>query len=287
MDKLDNAEAAAKKKEVEVSNAQSKYNQALQTYNSEKASQDALQDTASQLEAKVKGDSTGKNDQMSALEEQFEAAKGSVLDEINKEIKKQSKALEAMTLTSRVDGEVSGLDIAEGNAVQMGMKICNITSSGHDDTGVICYVPVSEGKKIKQGMDVIVYPSTVDKQEYGHMEGTVASVSQSVVSAEDMQNQLGDASLVQAFQQYGAVIRVVCNLEEDDSTASGYAWSSKKGADVVLDEGTVVTADIVTEEKAPITMLIPYLKDLFSVHNTSNNTVNNTTDNNNQNSNGN
>ena len=262
---VDKEEAAIKKKEVEVGTAETKYSQAVQTYNTEKAAQKSLQDTVSQLEAKVKGDKTGRNDQMSALEEQFEAAKGSILDQINQEIAKQSEAANAMLLTSRVNGNVSGLNIEEGNAVQRGMKICKVTSSGNEDTGVICYVPVSEGKKIRKDMKIIVYPSTVNKQEYGHMEGTVVKVSQTVVSAEDMQNQLGDPTLVQAFQQSGAVIRVICSLKKDDSTASGYAWSSKKGADVVLEEGAVITADIVTEEKAPITMLIPYIKELFSV----------------------
>ena len=119
-------------------------------------------------------------------------------------------------------------------------------------------------------MRVVVYPSTVNKQEYGHMKGFVVSVSDSVVSYEDMQNQLGDPLLVQSFNQNGAVVRVVCDLEKDESTASGYAWSSKKGASVVLEEGTVIKADIVTEEKAPITMLIPYIKDLLTVDNDQN-----------------
>lgn len=270
LDKLDKTEASVKKKEVEVGNAESKYSQALQTYNTEKSTQKALQDSVSQLEAKVKGDRTGKNNQLSAIEEQFEAAKGSILDQINQEITKLSRTADAMTLTSRVNGKVSGLNIARGNAVAQGTTICKITSAGDDGTGVICYVPVAEGKKIKSGMRVVVYPSTVNKQEYGHMKGSVVSVSDSVVSYEDMQNQLGDPLLVQSFNQNGAVVRVVCDLEKDESTASGYAWSSKKGASVVLEEGTVIKADIVTEEKAPITMLIPYIKDLLTVDNDQN-----------------
>lgn len=263
--KMDDAEAAAKAKELEVGNAQTKYSTALQTYTTEKAAQKQLQDTVSQMEAKVTGDRTGKNNQLSALEEQFTAAKGSILDQLNQEIDKQSRAVDAMTLTSRVNGKVSGLNIAEGNAVAQGTTICKITSTGTDDTGVTCYVPVSDGKKIKAGMKIVVYPSTVNKQEYGHMEGEVVKVSSTVVSAEDMQNQLGDPTLVQVFQQSGPVVRVNCKLKEDSSTASGYKWSSKKGAEVTLEEGTVINADIVTEEKAPISMLIPYLKEKFSV----------------------
>lgn len=263
--KVKSEEKALQEHEVAVRNAESSFNLATQTYQSEKAAQKSLEDTVSQLEAKVKGEKTGKSNQMSALEEQFDAAKGSILDQINQEIRKQTRLADAMTLTSRVNGKVSGLNIAKGNAVAQGTTICKITSTGDDGTGVICYVPVSEGRKIRKGMKVVVYPSTVNKQEYGHMEGSVVSVSDSVVSAEDMQNQLGDASLVQAFQQNGAVVRVVCDLKEDSSTASGYAWSSKKGADIVVEEGTVITADIVTEEKRPISMVIPYLKNMFSV----------------------
>ena len=273
--KLKAAEKTVKELELEIGNATSDYNIAVQTYQSEKASQKSLEDAVSQLEARVKGDKKGKNNQVSALEEQFDAAKGSILDQINQEITKQSKAADAMTLTSRVNGKVSGLNIAEGNAVGKGTTICKINSTEADGTGVICYVPVSEGRKIKSGMKVVVYPSTVNKQEYGHMEGSVVSVSDSVVSAEDMQNQLGDPSLVQSFQQSGPVMRVVCDLKKDDSTASGYAWSSKKGADVILEEGTVVSADIVTEEKAPISMLIPYLKGLLSADDWQNNNNNN------------
>jgi hypothetical protein len=131
---------------------------------------------------------------------------------------------------------------------------------------LILFLSVSEGKKIKKDMPVIVYPSTVNRQEVGHMEGKVTGVSDAVISAQEMINQLGDQSLAQVFQQIGPVIRVSCSLEKDGNTASGYKWSSKKGAEIELDEGTMVQADIVTDEKAPITMLIPLLKEKLSVN---------------------
>ena len=63
----------------------------------------------------------------------------------------------------------------------------------------------------------------------------------------------------------GPVVEVRIKLEKDDSTMSGYWWSSKKGAEVELMKGTMVSADIITEEKAPITMLIPYLKEKLTI----------------------
>jgi hypothetical protein len=80
-----------------------------------------------------------------------------------------------------------------------------------------------------------------------------------------MVNQLGDQSLAKAFLQRGPVIRVNCSLVKDKSTASGYKWSSKKGAEITIDEGTIMQADIVTEEKAPISMVIPYLKEKLTI----------------------
>ena len=61
---------------------------------------------------------------------------------------------------------------------------------------------------------------------------------------------------------------VTCQLRTDETTASGYFWSSEKGADISIAEGTLVTADIVTEEKAPIQMVIPLLKEFFSMKET-------------------
>ena len=117
---------------------------------------------------------------------------------------------------------------------------------------------------MKPGMEAMVYPSTVNRQEYGHIKGTVLEVSDYVISSEEMANQIGDNSLVQMFQQKGPVVRVLCELEKDNSTVSGYRWSSEKGAEVEVPEGTIVSVDVVTDYKAPISMVIPYLKEQFT-----------------------
>ena len=76
---------------------------------------------------------------------------------------------------------------------------------------------------------------------------------------------LGDDSLVQSYMSAGPVMQVQCSLKPDSSTASGYEWSNRKGAKVELEPGTTVNADIVVEKKAPISMLIPLLKEKLTV----------------------
>ena len=97
------------------------------------------------------------------------------------------------------------------------------------------------------------------------MEAVVKSVDGYLTSSDEMQKQLGNENLVESFLQSGPVVKVTCTLREDDTTASGYFWSSKKGKDVSITAGTMVEANIVTEKKAPITMLIPLLKEKLTI----------------------
>lgn len=199
-----------------------------------------------------------------SLEMQFDSTKAAVLDELDLEIEKYNKLVQEGIIKSTHEGYVSGLDIVEGNYVQQGSTVCRVASA-EDDQIVVCFVPVTEGKKIKPGMQVVIYPTTVSRQEYGHMEGTVTAVADYVTSQEAIQNQLGDVTLTQVFVKDGPVVSVNVEIKKDEGTVSGYWWSSKKGAAVDVAEGTLVSTDTVVEEKAPITMLIPLLKEQLSV----------------------
>lgn len=207
----------------------------------------------------------------------------------DKSIKDQPDMTELKTDTG---GYVLGINVMPGNTVTEGSVLCRIAdesfsyssvpgngdgakpihtadaAAGQDDEdpmSVILYVPVSKGKSIREGMEVKVYPTTVNRQEYGHINAFVNKVGDYVASTEEMRNMLGDDSLVQSFMSAGPVIQIKCSLKRDESTVSGYEWSSKKGAKVELVPGTTVDADIVVEKKAPINMLLPMIKEKLAV----------------------
>lgn len=168
-------------------------------------------------------------------------------------------------ITASADGIISNISVSPGSVLGPGSEVAKIRMGDASDRVVVCYIPVGFGKKIQQGMKVMVYPTTVNKDEYGHMEASVISVDDYVTSIEDMQRQLGDDQLVEVFLQNGPVVEVVCELERSEDTVSGYYWSSKKGASVAIDAGTMMDVSVVTEEKAPITMLIPYFEEKLTV----------------------
>ena len=83
----------------------------------------------------------------------------------------------------------------------------------------------------------------------------------SLTSYENIVAVLESESLAQMFSQNGPVVAITCQLRTDATTASGFWWSNDNGTTVVLAEGTIMTADIILEEKSPISMLLPFIND--------------------------
>jgi len=241
------------------------YNIALSEYNTQYSTLLSLQDAVDQLMVQTESEREVLEAQTQAIYSQFEATKASVVDQLRSEYRQYEGQLEECSVVATVSGRISDLTIVPGSVVQQGSELVRVKQGDGNANVVVCYVALNSGKKVQEGMTVYVYPTTANKQEYGHMEATVESVDSYVSSTETLRTQLGNDSLVDAFLRDGPVIAVTCRLKEDANTISGYYWSSRKGASVALLEGTMVEAEIVIEEKAPITMVIPYIKEKLTI----------------------
>lgn len=268
----ESAKAAYQNKTASMNNAQqvqtqlgNEYNEAANQYNTDKQQLMTLEDQVAQYRIQVQEGEKNLGTQKQIISKQFESAKASVLDQLENEYDQCLQQKENAEVKATEDGTISNLSVTKGSAVAEGSEVVQIQMGQSAERVIVCYVPVASGRKIEEGMSVMIYPSTVDRQEYGHMEATVVSVDAYVTSTEKMQRQLGNANLVESFMQEGPVIEVICELRTSDETESGYFWSSKKGANIMINAGTMVEASIVTEEKAPISMLIPYLKNKLTV----------------------
>ena len=252
----------AQSNQAQLSN---EYNVALNNYTTEQTKLNSLLDSLAQMEVQVDSDTRTIERQTTTIYSQFEATKASIIDQLNIECEQYKEQLEKCAIVSSVDGKVSDISVVQGSAVNQGSELIKVQQGNSEDNVIVCYVSLNSGKKITKGMEVLVYPTTVNKQEYGHMTATVVNVDNYVTSTESLRTQLGNDTLVETFLNDGPVIAVTCELKEDDNTSSGYYWSSSKGKDVMLLEGTLVEASVVLEEKAPITMLIPYIKEKLTI----------------------
>ena len=240
------------------------YQDVLTKYSTQQSIVANLEQNVLSASAQVDYDST----QVVTLGDQFETTKASILGRLRAELEQAERTLNKTNITSSRDGVVAELPVSIGTMVEPGteiVKLSGLYDSGADDnTVVICYIPLSSGEKVAEGMTVMVYPTTVNKQEYGHMEATVLFVDNYETSTAEMRNQVGDDLLVQSITQEGPVLAVICELHTDSSTASGYYWSSAKAKDILLAEGTPVSVDVVIDRQAPVTMLFSLLKEKLS-----------------------
>lgn len=241
------------------------YNLALNEYNSRLSALTSLEDAVAQLELQVEMDQKNVDAQIEVICEQFNATRSSIISQLEGEYRQYVQQKEQAQIKSTADGIITNLAIVEGSAVQQGSVLAKVQQGDGEDCIVVCYAPLASGKQIKEGMQVLIYPTTVNKQEYGHMVATVERVEDYITSTENMQVQLGDDNLVEAFLQDGPVLEIKCSLRKDAATSSGYYWSSTKGAEININAGTMVEANVVIEEKAPITMLIPFLKEKLTI----------------------
>lgn len=239
---------------VALTEASTKYSTANSLYNS-------ADSEVTSYEQQIAAAKEGNKKTVSEYVQRFNETKKLILYNLESQLDKYNDAIENNTVTSSVNGIVSDIKVSVGSAVGQGTSAVTIRETNEDEDIVICYVGIQDGKKIKPGMSVKIYPSIVNKNEYGNIEATVVSVDDYVTSTTSIKNDLGDDTLTSAFASQGPVIGVRCQLSKDDTTASGYKWSSKKAKDITIPQGTIVSADIITEEKKPISMLIPYLKD--------------------------
>lgn len=123
------------------------------------------------------------------------------------------------------------------------------------------YLPVQLGNKVHPDMPVRIEPTIVNPREYGSILGTVKEVSAYTVSEEEMLATLRNRQLVNYMMEGSpAVVEVIVKPEVDETTVSGYAWTSKDGSPFPIPTGTICEVKITVEEQPPISYLIPLWK---------------------------
>ncbi len=128
------------------------------------------------------------------------------------------------------------------------------------------YVRPEDGKSIRVGMAVQISPSTVKREEFGFIEGTVSHVATIPSTQEGIQRMLKNQQLVQELTGGGAPFEVVVELSLDEHSHNGYKWSSSAGPWVEINSGTIVEAAITVRSLHLISLIIPAFEYFFGKH---------------------
>ena len=167
-----------------------------------------------------------------------------------------------ITIKAECDGIISAYSLEIGTSVLAGTEVARITPNNIGDQVIMCYVPLAYAQKFAKGMKVLVYPTSIDSQKYGHMEAEIMTVDEYATNTNSLAFVFGNGNMVaEQFASNGPIVSIVCKIKTDTETKSGYFWSSDSAKNLTVSNGTVISAKIVVEECAPITKLIGKIKD--------------------------
>jgi hypothetical protein len=163
-------------------------------------------------------------------------------------------------VVSLFDGRVDEILIEEGMFLERGRQVA-VIKRGNKPLQAFVFVAGEQGKQLKKGMSVHVLPSTVKAEEFGYMLGKVTSVSKFPLTEDEMFLLLENQSLLdQLSTGTGDQHRVDVKLLKDQSTPSGFKWSSSQGPPFAITRGTLCTASFVLGRQHPINLVLPSSK---------------------------
>ncbi|MBH8563493.1 NHLP bacteriocin system secretion protein [Nostoc sp. CENA67] len=192
------------------------------------------------------------------------------IQEVKREIAKLELQLgDSSQIISQHSGRILELTVTSGQVVNAGTRLGTIEAedSSHKLVGVT-YFPVGDGKKIQPGMTIQITPQTVKRQRFGGIVGTVSKVSQFPITKEAAASEVGNADIVESLvsQRQEGLMQVFADLELDATTPSGYKWSSSTGPQTKISPGTTTIVRVKVEERAPITFVLPILREYSGIY---------------------
>lgn len=167
-------------------------------------------------------------------------------------------------ITSNCSARVLEILVREGSTVQKGAVLL-ILEPTDDRLEALLYVPARDGQHVRPGMKVEITPATVKWSEYGYLVGEVMQAEKFPSSREGMMRHLENEELVRSLIAAGPCVRVTAKLERDERTPSGYQWSSSRGPDLEMHNGTPCRARITVRKQSPFSLLIPAVRDLMGI----------------------
>jgi HlyD family secretion protein len=204
-------------------------------------------------------------EQAIAQTEESHTGKVMAVDELKGQLNELESRMGINTdVKSPYKGRVLEVVVTSGGLVAPGTRILTLEPLDAP-LQMVVYIPATDGKKVRPGMQVRVSPSTVKVEEYGFLLGNVKSVSDFPVTPEGLRRVLRNDVLVQQWMGRSAPIEVIATLSVDPTTQSGYKWSSSKGPPTKVFSGTLGTASVVVEYRSPISYVLPVARKAIGV----------------------
>lgn len=195
------------------------------------------------------------------LFEEFKVDSGLSISKAEGNIKRIKDQLSTEGQVSSVwAGRVIEVTGTKGQFVEEGQRLATIRVEIKDGALIAyAYFDVEDGKKIDEDDVAHVTPTTVKRERFGSIIGTVRFVSDYPVTTEAVAINVGNAEVARRLTAGGDKIEVTVELKRS-TTGEGFEWTSGKDPEIDISAGMNVTVRINVEERTPISFVIPILR---------------------------
>jgi len=161
-------------------------------------------------------------------------------------------------------GKVVQLQRSAGDLVRRGGTVAVVSDAGDGRLRCYSFFPLGEGKRVAAAMGARVEPSVADRERFGIIRASVRDVEPVVGTRESLLRIINSAEFAQDVERrYGGLVSAVIDLEQDASTPTGLRWTGGAGYPQPLSAGTVCEVDVIAEEVRPISLLLPWIKQVL------------------------
>jgi HlyD family secretion protein len=191
---------------------------------------------------------------------------GTRIDEATRKLEMTRKELDLTAkVTAANAGRVVEVKVYPGAVVQAGAPILAIEPLGNN-LEAVAYVSSVQSKEIEPGMRADVSPSGVRREEYGYLVGRVTAVGKYPATSEAISRTFENDALARAMLASGPVTQLRVAFTPQNSSVSGYKWSSPGGPPSQISSGSVCAIDVVTRSRSPLSLVVPYLRQKLSMN---------------------
>jgi HlyD family secretion protein len=161
-------------------------------------------------------------------------------------------------------GKLVQLTRSPGDVVHKGNTVAIISDAGDGRLRCYAFFPLTEGKRVQKDMHAHVEPSIADRERFGVISSVVRDVEPVVGTRDSFLRIMNSPEVAQDIEQrYGGTVSAVIDLEVDAASPTGLRWTGGVGYPKQLTPGTLCDVDVVTEDVAPISLLVPWLRQAF------------------------
>jgi HlyD family secretion protein len=161
-------------------------------------------------------------------------------------------------------GKLVQLTCSPGDGVHKGNTVAIISDVGDGRLRCYAFFPLTEGKRVHMDMRAHVEPSIANRERFGVISSVVRDAEPVVGTRESFLRIINGPEVAQDIEQRAeGTVAAVIDLELDAASPTGLRWTGGVGYPQQLTPGTLCQVDVVTEDVAPISLLIPWLQQAF------------------------